>query len=206
MVFKLGSTGIPYGGGGVSLGIWVRDKGLASLPWPPLQWFYQFHIAGFLTVLMVNNNKQKKQNGNSWLKQPRRAPRRWCGRTHVPWRHRWPFSKVNDYPTGASGSAEASGDSKAWKELPTLWVVAVWFLRMQLTLPQFLFGEDKIPIQGRICFFPYRPIQTNGPLYPEEWVLKVCHHLPLSRISETILVQNLMSSWILTLTNPPELP
>jgi len=39
--------------------MWVRDKGLASLPCPPLQWFYQFHIAGFLMGLGSNNKKTK---------------------------------------------------------------------------------------------------------------------------------------------------
>lgn len=60
MVFKRGSTE-SLGGreGHVSLGIWEREKGLASLPALHFNGFYQFHTAGFLMGL-GNNNKQTK--------------------------------------------------------------------------------------------------------------------------------------------------
>lgn len=75
MVFKRGSTESLGGrAGGVSLGMWERVKGLASLPCPPLQWFLSIsHCRLSHGTWEQQQTNKKNQNGNSWLEQPRRA-------------------------------------------------------------------------------------------------------------------------------------
>lgn len=184
---------------GVSVGMWVRGKGLASPPRLPLQWFHQCHVGAFSWDLEQQETKweipgYRNRGHRSCL--PKELPRVEAWENSSPSEHRLPFSKVNNYCTGVSHLASAFGDSTAWKRNGWPCKSLVFLIPEKATTSASVstFDKDEILVQGRICFFPYWArtwsfgSRRTGP--------QSSHHLPLSTVtSETVLVRNMMMSF-----------